>query len=109
MSSSSRSSIQIGSLDSAAIQKAPGMLLRTLLPATILFILGAAPPTPVSQAKPIPLPGIVARSIGPAAMGGRITSLSIDDKNPSLQYAAAASGGIWKTTDNGKNWKCVFD
>lgn len=41
-------------------------------------------------------------------MGGRITSISVCETRPALQYVGAASGGVWKTSDNGKSWACVF-
>src|SRR5262245_35190349 len=48
------------------------------------------------------------RSIGPAATGGRIHDLQIDPKNPAVLYAGAASGGIWKSTNNGVTWRDIF-
>ena len=48
------------------------------------------------------------RSIGPAASGGRIHDLQIDPKNPSVLYVGAASGGVWKSTNNGVTWTDVF-
>src|SRR5262249_47221106 len=56
-----------------------------------------------------PTPGLVARGIGPAVMGGRITSVAVVEDKPSVQYVGAASGGVWKTTDDGLSWECVFD
>jgi photosystem II stability/assembly factor-like uncharacterized protein len=49
------------------------------------------------------------RAIGPAVMGGRIDDLAIDERNPSTIYVGAASGGIWKTVNNGTTWTPVFD
>src|SRR5580765_7923899 len=48
------------------------------------------------------------RDIGPAATGGRIHDLQIDPKNPAVLYVGTASGGIWKSTNNGVTWKDVF-
>ncbi|MBB6325678.1 photosystem II stability/assembly factor-like uncharacterized protein [Algoriphagus iocasae] len=50
-----------------------------------------------------------ARSIGPAAMSGRITAIDAVDDNPSIIYAGSASGGLWKSTSGGINWKPIFD
>ena len=50
-----------------------------------------------------------ARSIGPANMGGRITALAVVESNPSTWYAATASGGLLKTTNNGITFEHQFD
>jgi photosystem II stability/assembly factor-like uncharacterized protein len=49
------------------------------------------------------------RELGPAVMGGRIDDLSVVEKNPDTIYVATASGGIWRTTDNGISWKPIFE
>jgi photosystem II stability/assembly factor-like uncharacterized protein len=49
------------------------------------------------------------REIGPAIMGGRIDDFAVVEKNPSIVYAGMASGGVWKTTNNGTTWEPVFD
>lgn len=53
--------------------------------------------------------GLKARSIGPAVMSGRIPDVAVYEKNPSYQYVASASGGVWKTTNHGTTWTPVFD
>jgi len=49
------------------------------------------------------------RSVGPAVMSGRISDLAVVERNPHIIYAASASGGLWKTTNNGTTWAPVFD
>ena len=49
------------------------------------------------------------RSIGPANMGGRITSLAVYEKDPCIWWAASASGGLLKTTNNGVTFEHQFD
>lgn len=49
------------------------------------------------------------RSIGPANMGGRITSLAVVENDPACYYAATASGGLLKTTNNGSTFTHQFD
>jgi len=49
------------------------------------------------------------RSIGPANMGGRITGLAVFDADPTCYYAATASGGLLKTTNNGSTFAHQFD
>jgi photosystem II stability/assembly factor-like uncharacterized protein len=50
-----------------------------------------------------------ARNIGPATMGGRIVDIDAVESNPKTLYVAAASGGLWKTTDGGDSWAPLFD
>ena len=50
-----------------------------------------------------------ARSIGPAVMGGRITSIDAVAKEPRILYIGAAGGGIWKSLNGGASFKPVFD
>jgi photosystem II stability/assembly factor-like uncharacterized protein len=47
------------------------------------------------------------RHIGP--VGNRVISVTGVAGDPTIYYAGAASGGIWKTTDAGLSWKPVFD
>ncbi len=49
------------------------------------------------------------RSIGPANMGGRVSDVIGVPGNPNLVYVGTASGGVWKTTDAGTNWKPIFE
>ena len=49
------------------------------------------------------------RSIGPANMGGRITSMSVVEADPTTYYVATASGGLLKTTNNGTTFAHLFD
>src|SRR5229473_3113751 len=49
------------------------------------------------------------REIGPAIMGGRIDDFAVVESNPNIVFAGVASGGVWKTTNNGTTWEPVFD
>ncbi len=49
------------------------------------------------------------RQIGPAAFGGRIDDVEAVVGNPHIIFIASASGGIFKSTDNGATWTPVFD
>ncbi len=49
------------------------------------------------------------RSIGPANMMGRITAIAVYEKDPCIWWAASASGGLLKTTNNGVNFEHQFD
>jgi photosystem II stability/assembly factor-like uncharacterized protein len=49
------------------------------------------------------------RSIGPASMSGRIDDLAVLERDPRFFYVAAATGGLWKTTNGGVTFTPVFD
>lgn len=53
--------------------------------------------------------GLVWRNIGPAVTAGRIGDLAVNPTNPSEYYLAVASGGVWKTSNNGTTFNPVFD
>ena len=49
------------------------------------------------------------RSIGPAGMSGRVTSIDAVINNPDIIYIGTASGGVWKTENGGTTWEPIFD
>src|SRR6516225_4699165 len=49
------------------------------------------------------------RSIGPANMSGRIVDVAVYEKEPRIMYVASASGGLWRTANNGTTFKPVFE
>jgi hypothetical protein len=49
------------------------------------------------------------RQIGPAAFGGRIDDVEAVVGKPHIIFIASASGGIFKSEDNGTTWRPVFD
>src|SRR5258708_33638610 len=51
------------------------------------------------------------RSIGPANTGGRVDDLAVArvPGQPDAVYIAAASGGVFKSTNQGTSWTPVFD
>jgi len=66
-------------------------------------------PPPVNQSDDPMLKRFVWRSIGPANMGGRVDDIAADENNPSTFYVGFATGGIWKTTNNGTTWTPIFE
>jgi photosystem II stability/assembly factor-like uncharacterized protein len=62
-----------------------------------------------SAQSPDLLKSFVFRPIGPAVTGGRIVDIEADPKRPTTIYVAAATGGLWKTVNNGTTWTPVFD
>src|SRR5437867_6074111 len=53
--------------------------------------------------------GLKFRSIGPAFTSGRVVSIAVDPNNSARYFVAAASGGVWKTVNDGTTWTPVFD
>ena len=76
------------------------------------FVAGLAAAAPLLSAQQLPdswAEGLHWRSIGPATMGGRIISLAVYEAEPSTWWAATASGGLLKTTNNGTTFEHQFD
>jgi len=48
-----------------------------------------------------PFSGLQWRSVGPVVQGGRLVDMEVVPGQPYTFYAAYASGGLWKTTNNG--------
>ncbi|MGH9929070.1 MAG: WD40/YVTN/BNR-like repeat-containing protein, partial [Pyrinomonadaceae bacterium] len=53
--------------------------------------------------------GLKLRSLGPAFTSGRVVGFAVDPNNAARYFVAAASGGVWKTINNGTTWTPVFD
>ena len=70
----------------------------------------SVPPLPlVNQSDDPLLKPFVWRSIGPAVMGGRIDDIAVLESDPSTFYVGYATGGIWKTENNGTTFTPIFD
>lgn len=48
------------------------------------------------------------REIGPTRQGGRYVDFAVVAKDPYIFYAATASGGLWKTVNNGVTFTPLF-
>ena len=82
----------------------------------VLVIVGAAvAPMPAqsggqqAQAGVRIVDAIRFREIGPTAQGGRYVEFAVVETNPRIFYAATATGGLWKTVNNGITFTSVFD
>src|SRR6266852_1529632 len=87
---------------------------RLLIPC--LFSMALLQPTLTGQEKNAAgkldetfLKNLQFRSIGPANMGGRIDDIAVVESNPSTYYVGAATGGVWKTVNNGTTFEPLFD
>ena len=54
------------------------------------------------------LAALRARNIGPAVMSGRIVDLAVVETDPKVFYVASATGGLWKTGNNGVTFTPLF-
>ncbi len=66
-------------------------------------------PPPINKSDDPLLERFVWRSIGPAVMGGRLDDIAVHDSNASTIYVGFATGGVWKTENNGTTWAPIFD
>jgi len=71
-----------------------------------LLLAGLAGPSSAQQGS---FDGLHFREIGPATPAGRIDDLAVLESNPSVFYVATATGGVWKTVNNGTTFTTVFD
>lgn len=110
------------------VNRLPGSLFRALEHRDRLRRRGRVgkPLGPDDPSPPVD-PGCNWRSIGPsvirrgqvygatatawdtAPISGRITSIAYDPNDTDVVYAAAAQGGVWKSTDGGMNWQPKSD
>ncbi|HUX34913.1 MAG TPA: hypothetical protein VMV51_13660, partial [Gemmatimonadaceae bacterium] len=87
------------------------MHTRVALPLLVPALLFGAPVRSFAQrpaAQPWPH-AITARQIGPAAFGGRIDDIEAVPANPRIIFVGTASGGIFRSRNNGVTWDPVFD
>ena len=42
-------------------------------------------------------------------MSGRVVDLAVHEANPTTFYVATATGGVWKTVNNGVTYTPVFE
>jgi photosystem II stability/assembly factor-like uncharacterized protein len=85
---------------------------KAILCVLVLFggLTNAAWAGPADQPSPTDkLKALEFREIGPAVMGGRIDDFAVVESNPSIVFVGVASGGVWKTMNNGTTWEPVFD
>src|ERR1035437_8934160 len=93
-----------------------GLYLRLLFVLSTGFLIsvaGAQSPSPSSSPSSnlseVLFKNFKARSIGPATMGGRVSDIAIDPRNPAVFYVGLATGGLFKTGDNGVTFDSIFD
>lgn len=72
------------------------------------FTLAATAVASPAQITTEALSALAPRNIGPATMSGRIVDLAVVNMDPKVFYVASATGGVWKTNDNGIRFTPVF-
>ena len=53
--------------------------------------------------------GFKFRSLGPATASGRVMAIAVNPRNKFEYYVGVASGGVWKTVNDGTTWTPVFE
>jgi len=81
---------------------------RNLLLAVLVVSFTLLIPTTTLAAEH-PLAGIPLRNIGPALTSGRVSDFAFHPDKSYEFYVSMASGGVWKTENNGITWKPIFD
>ena len=105
--------VTLGALGAQAENSPPlqiGAASQTPAPtATASATPSASPtPTPINWSTDPLLRRFVWRGIGPASMGGRIDDIAVAETNPYIYYVGFATGGVWKTSNNGTTFQPVF-
>jgi photosystem II stability/assembly factor-like uncharacterized protein len=92
-----------------------GVVLLVLRGAPALAAEAAKPSTPAAPSAEKkepgegPLQNLKFRNLGPAAGGGRVTSVAGIPGDPNIIYVGAAAGGVWKSVDGGNTFKAIFE
>ncbi|MFC1729334.1 WD40/YVTN/BNR-like repeat-containing protein [candidate division KSB1 bacterium] len=55
------------------------------------------------------LDNLTYREIGPTRQSGRFVDIAVPMQDPYIIYMATASGGLWKSTNNGITFEPIFD
>src|SRR5262249_24280702 len=95
---------------SVSSQGAHMMLARRLPPVLAVLLLSTIAPRAQTRAPriaPDAYKQLKFRYFGP--VGNRTIAVAGIPGDPNVYYVGAASGGIFKTTDNGAHWEAIFD
>ena len=91
------------------------MSARRLLPFPVAFcaiVVFVAAPLVSQEAPPTGAAALLRapafRNIGPARQNGRILHVLVNERQPSTFYLAPATGGLWKTVNNGTTFESVL-
>ena len=75
------------------------------------FLIGmiAATPALLVAQQTVAWPDSAWRAIGPASFGGRVDDIEALADDPRTIFVGTASGGVFRTHNNGTTWESVFD
>ena len=93
----------------AFTSKRPRFGIQILL--AVVFVLTALPVGHTQNGNSSansPLDKLHFREIGPATPSGRIDDFAVLESNPAVFYVASATGGLWKTTNQGTTFEAQF-
>ncbi|HXQ31444.1 MAG TPA: hypothetical protein VN790_05705 [Steroidobacteraceae bacterium] len=92
-----------------ALVRPSALVLGTALVAVPAIAAQAPAAAPVADSAV--LSGLGARNIGSAAMSGRIAAITgrVEDDGKVTLYVGSASGGVWRSLDDGTTFKALFD
>src|SRR5688572_33111342 len=91
------------------------LITLTLLPGLVLaqFDTGGGTTSSAGRAPVGSLARLVEpiafRQVGTAVFGGRILDIEVHPNKVNTIYVAAASGGVFKSVNNGTTWTPIFD
>ncbi len=83
--------------------------LAAFLLGSVFIMDPAAAADPQGKASRVDASFVRWRNIGPANMAGRITDFAVLNTDFRIVLAAAASGGVFKSTNAGMTWEPIFD
>lgn len=92
-----------------ALMQLPLLLLAAWFALPVSAAKAKSDDTDASPMKSETFSGLSLRGIGPAMISGRVADLAVDPSHKSTWYVAAATGGLWKTTNAGTTWNPIFD
>ncbi len=89
--------------------RVPSAFMNAAVPATPVEELNAAIAKRQAMAGQSLLKNYPVRNIGPTVMSGRIVDVAVNEQNPKVFYVGYASGGVYKTVNNGNTLEPIFD
>lgn len=83
--------------------------MKYLIAALCAVLMLGTPSISAQSKTDNPFTGMGVRLIGPAYPSGRVSDFAFHPTRKNVIYVAFASGGLWKTTNNGTTWTPLFD